>query len=240
MHWHIERPSQPVTVDIERVWARAVPATVADVDVKVFSPEDVLLHLCLHTCQDRFIFGLRPFCDVSAILDHADQVIDWDYVQQCADAWRLGSFVYLTLWLAKQLLGAAVPNQVLGALTPRDVDDRLLGWASAEVLAARGTSPISREFLQLWAGSTFTERAAVVKRLLSPTVIARAYALPAGSTRVYGYYPRRLKDLLRRYGPVWWRVLCRDQRLLANVNRKARVAAWVAAEQRRRQSATNV
>jgi len=68
-------------------------------------------------------------------------------------------------------------------------------------------------------------------------VLARAYALPAGSRRVYGVYPRRLKDLLWRYGPVWWGVLCRDQPLVASVHRKARVAAWVDTAQQRRQSA---
>jgi hypothetical protein len=240
VHWHIERPSGCVKVEIDRVWERAVPVTVAGVDVRVLSPEDLLLHLCLHTCMDRFSFGLRPFCDVSAILCRADGAMDWDYVQQCAHEWRLAPFVFLTLWLAKTFVGAAVPDLVLWALKPRDLDDRLLEWARAEVLAARGTLSVSRQFLRLWAGKSFTERVTVLKSLFSPTVLAREYALPVGSTWVYGYYPRRLKDLLRRYGPVWWGVLCRDQPLLASVQRKAQVAAWVETEQHRRQSAANV
>jgi hypothetical protein len=83
VHWHIGVRSARYS-GIDRLWERAVPATVADVDVRV-SPEDVLLHLCLHTCQDRFSFGLRPFSvTISAILCRADGAMDWDYVQQRA------------------------------------------------------------------------------------------------------------------------------------------------------------
>ena len=49
-HWNIVYPTSPFKMDIAGLWVRARPATVAGVEVLALSPEDLLLHLCLHVC----------------------------------------------------------------------------------------------------------------------------------------------------------------------------------------------
>src|ERR1700746_2161121 len=87
---------------------------------------------------------------------------------------------------------------------------RLLGWARAELLQDQGAWRIFPELLTLWNGR-LKDRAVVVAKILSRDVVAKAYAIPPASQKVYCSYPRCLKDLLSRYGPVFWR-LCRHHR----------------------------
>ncbi|OAD22803.1 hypothetical protein THIOM_001382, partial [Candidatus Thiomargarita nelsonii] len=113
IHWTINHPTSPFTIDIEGLWNRARPATIAGVEVLVLSPEDLLLHLCLHTAfQDRFLTGLRPFCDIWETIRHDRDEIEWEQVRLRARQWGATNSVYLTLYLAKAFFGAAVPDEV--------------------------------------------------------------------------------------------------------------------------------
>ena len=48
IHWHLENSMTDLPVDMDMIWERAQPAFIAGVKVLVLSPEDLLLHLCLH------------------------------------------------------------------------------------------------------------------------------------------------------------------------------------------------
>jgi hypothetical protein len=228
IHWHIDRPSRPFTIDIEGMWKRAVPANIAGVEALVLSPEDLLLHLCLHTCKHKLTGGLRPFCDIAATVRHYGPHIDWGQIQARSQQWRVTPYVYLPLYLAKDLAGAAVPEPVLDALRPDGFDARLVDWAREEIFELKGTSPISPELLHLWKGRGLKDQLAVLVKSLSPKVIAKHYAVSPASKKLYFYYPARLKHLLMRYGPVLWRLWCRDQQLRALTEEKSQLAEWLA------------
>ena len=66
IHWTIAPPAGPARVDAAGLWDRACPANIAGVDVLALSPEDLLLHLCLHASYSESLgAGLRPFCDIA-------------------------------------------------------------------------------------------------------------------------------------------------------------------------------
>ena len=76
----------------------------------MLSPEDLLLHLCLHASfTHRFRVGLRACWDILETVNHYGQAIDWDLVVRRAQAWGIGRYVYLTLRLVRDLLGAGDP-----------------------------------------------------------------------------------------------------------------------------------
>ncbi len=76
-HWNIVYPTSPFKIDIAGLWARARPATIAGVEVLTLSPEDLLLHLCLHVCyQHRLEVGLTPFCDIAETIRRYDSGAD--------------------------------------------------------------------------------------------------------------------------------------------------------------------
>jgi hypothetical protein len=228
LHWHLDRPGRPFAIDLDGLWARAQPAIIAQIKTLVLAPEDLLLHVCLHTCKHQFtFFGLRACCDIAAIIRSYGATLDWGQVTSRAAQWQIAPYVDLPLRLAQELVGAAVPEAVLDDLRPEGFDARMLVWAGAEILEETTAAPLFPALLQLWRGRWRVEKAAVVWRIFSPAVIAKAYALAPTSKMVYLYYPVRATDLLRRYGPVVWRLLRRDVHLRAAVHRKTHLAAWL-------------
>jgi putative nucleotidyltransferase-like protein len=228
VHWHLDRQRPAFAIDIVGFWHRAVPATIAGVDTLVLSPEDVLLHLCLHTCKHKFtFFGLRALGDIAATLQQYGPHMAWQSFCMRAEQWGTTPYVYLMLRLARDLVGAAVPDPVLRALKPAEFDERLLGWATAEMLEEQSTVPLFPALLDLWKGRGVRDRAALVAQLFARATIAESYALPPASKRVYVYYPVRFKDLVRRYGPVLWQLLCREPHVTARAEGKFRLAAWL-------------
>jgi len=235
VHWHLERPSRPFAIDLEGLWQRAMPATIAGVEARILAPEDGLVYLCLHAChhagapmrEQRFNLRLLSCCDMAAVIRHYRPSFAWASLVERAQQWRVAPYVYLPLQLARELLGAAVPESALAALEPEGVEARLLSWARDELLEDPGTSPLVPVLLRLWRGRGFRERAAVVATMWSPAVLARSYGIPPASKRRYAYYPVRLKDLLVRYGPVLWRLVRHDPALMTQLERKAQLGAWL-------------
>jgi hypothetical protein len=235
VHWYLERPSRPFSIDLEGLWQRAMPAIIAGVDTRILAPEDSLAYLCLHAChhagaplrEPRLNFRLLSFCDMGEVVRHYTPSLDWASLAQRVQQWGIGPFVYLPLQLARRLVGAAVPESALAALEPEGFDARLISWACDEVLEDPGTSVLFPDLLRLWRGRWLKDRAAVVERVLSPARIAKYYGVPSASKRRYGYYPARLKDLLVRYGPVLWRLIRRDPALAAEADRKVHLSAWL-------------
>jgi putative nucleotidyltransferase-like protein len=235
VHWHLDRPSRPFAIDLEGLWQRATPATIAGVDTHILAPEDGLLYLSLHAChhagapmrRGRFNLRLLSCCDVAEVIRHYAPSFDWDAFVRRAQSWGVIPYVYLHLLLARDLVGAAVPESVLAALTPQGFDGRLLGWARDELLEDLGTSPLFPDLLRLWWGPGVRERAAIVGKLWSPAAVARSSRIPPAFKRRYGHYLARLTDLVRRYGPVLWRLIRHDPALMAQMERKAHLAAWL-------------
>ncbi len=75
IHWNLVQEALGLHVDIRDVWKRTRPAQVAGVEVSILSPEDLLLHLCIHAADHAFGLGLRPVCDLTETLRH-DQGAD--------------------------------------------------------------------------------------------------------------------------------------------------------------------
>jgi hypothetical protein len=193
----------------------------------------LLLHLCLHTCHHQFTFGLRPFCDIAATIQQYCHTMDWEQVLRRAWQWRINPYVYLTLSLAGDLLGAAVPEAVCEALRPASFDARLLGWAGAKILTPSETSPISHNFSRFWKSRRLKEKVTSVLATFAPEAIAQNYPVSPTSRRMYLYYPARLRDLVLQYGPALGRLCCRNQHWHAVVEREYHIAqldAWLATE----------
>ena len=193
----------------------------------MLAPEDMLLHLCLHACKHGLTGSLRPFCDIAATIQRYGSTLDWEQLQARAVHWRVAPYVYLPLHLARDLVGAAVPEACLTALKPEHFEARLLSWATAELLEDPAMAALFPALLRLWQGPRVSDRLAIVRQILSPATVAASYGMAPTSKRRYGYYPARFKDLLRRYGPTLWRLCRRDPYLLAAAEGKAHLTHWL-------------
>jgi hypothetical protein len=215
LHWTLESPTTPFKIDVKGLWQRTRPASVAGVDTLTLSPEDLLLHLCLHTAVHHlYSNGLRALCDIRETVQHYRDELDWDTVQNHACEWGVCNAVYLTLYLAKSLLGADVPGELLNKLQPEQETRQSL--AEAERLIFNGsdglkiTNPQARK---LFASKSALKAAALfLQRIFLPRqTMAQLYDLPPDSPRILLYYPVRLKDLLARHNRTVWKIWRRDK-----------------------------
>ncbi len=212
IHWTIEYPTSPFTIDVEGLWKRAQPATIAGIETLVLSPEDLLLHLCLHTAYHHiFQFGLRPFYDIWETIRHYD--IDWEQVQHRSHEWDANNSIYLALYLAKTSFDANVP--ILEKLKPAKFDPRVESWAREEVLGQFEDllSPPSSVIIEFWKSKHLSEKASIVLNRLFPEreEMAELYLVPPNSPKIYLYYPVRLINMFRRHSRAMWRLLRRDK-----------------------------
>lgn len=189
-------------IDVEGLWGRARAARIAGVEALVLSPEDLLLHLCLHTAfQHGFRVPLRQICDLAETVQRYGPELDWRGLVRTAETSGLGKVCYYALAVAESLLGAAIPAETLAALQASGGDERMVAvireyllihpshrapGGIKKVVQARG----ARERVKSLFQSVFP----------SPARLREIYSLAPDSKAVYGYYPVRLWDLLVRRG----------------------------------------
>ncbi len=202
IHWAIVTPASRFRLDLTGFWDRARPATIAGVEVLALSPEDLLLHLCLHTSYGHvFGEGVRPLCDIAATIRRFGGDMDWMQVAERAREWRAARYVGLTLHLARSMLGAEVPDDVLEQLVPGDIDQRVLETARESVLARSGYGPWVPLF-HLRSAKSLADKARMFwgRIFLSRDEMAAKYPTSRGAENLGFYYVLRLRDGLRAFG----------------------------------------
>ncbi len=236
VHWSIG-PTSPFNIDTECLWERSRPITIVGIPVSVLSPEDLLLHLCLHTAfRNAFVTGLLHFCDIVKAIQHYQDELDWEQLQRRISQWGVARPVYLTLSLARELLQAAVLDDLLDKIRPHDFDRKMITWAREQILNYKSTSQaVSPKLIKLWGSKGLKDKAnlllealLILKNVfLSKEYIAYNYSVPQNSLRVYLYYAVSLKDILLRYGGSAWSLLRCDEEMVALTKRENAIRAWL-------------
>lgn len=232
LHWRIAPEGQPPLADPAGLWDRAEPNALAG-NAFELCPEDALLHICAHATVSHFFDqGLRPLCDIRALMAKHGGRIDWEVVTVRAAEWRCERGVALALRLTEHLLGVPVPQVLL---------DRLASALPPSEVAALGADQVySQHVVQ-----EFSEAAGRLMALRSvPAKIRHAWsyvALP--SAQLAAMYPRlphsdslgrvvmplrRLWDMARRYAWTLARLsMNRDSQERQFVDRRNALAAWL-------------
>ncbi len=237
IHWTLAEPARFRNLATAGLWARSRPATIAGVEARVLSPEDLLLHLCLHAASDGnqpFCSGLRPLCDIAATAHCCRKEIAWQQIQSRAIEWQADRCVYLALWLAKELLAAGIPDSVLESLRPKDFGDRWAALAVNQVVLG-GVERLSPEAelasgpLKALIGLCSPEpnrgrMGALLKALFPPRdcmakYMAVRHGVPLNSVRNYSCYLTRAVDWLGKGARAAWQWGLRRPEVVADVRR---------------------
>jgi hypothetical protein len=119
LHRHVLPAANPFAVQLAGLKARSCLRQVAGVQARVLAPADALMHVCLHLAYGHRYrwYPLRSFADILAIVS-GPEPIDWDAMVGTTRASRTQGAVYWPLWLAREWLGAPIPNGVLDQLAP--------------------------------------------------------------------------------------------------------------------------
>ncbi len=224
VHWTIEQPMHPFRIDIDGVWKRARPAAIAGVDILTPSPEDLLLHACLHASyHHRFdASALKAFCDISEILRRHGAQMDWEQFTLRADQWKISRSVHLCLYLAREMMGAPAPPTLLEAMQPADFNRKIVAEVREKIGSWKKDQQLPENFNRLWGISGFRNRAAYFMKIMfpSPEVLSRKHPAPPDSWRIYFYYPTRWKELFTRNARSAWRILCKDDETMNRVEKE--------------------
>jgi hypothetical protein len=221
LHWHIQRPGAPFRIEIDGLWQRSQEGVLEGAPVHLLSPEDLLLHLALHTSyQHRFKrAALKGLVDVATVIG-ADEGLDWAVVVERAAAWQASGYLYTTLRLAADLIAAPVPREALQALPHTAADEEIVEVAQRYVLMLR--AEVSSAYLALARGGTLSERMKVVigALFLPRERMELNYGLRTGSPLVYPAYLLRLATLLWRRSALLFRSFFGTRAMQPTLTRK--------------------
>jgi hypothetical protein len=223
IHWGLEEPWTPVRVDLEGIWRRASPATIATCPALIMAPDDLVLYLCLHTAyHHKLEHSLQGLCDISLTIRSSKQSFDWRVVEQRAHDWKISKYAYLALRLTRELLDAPIPDSVLSALEPSG------GLRQAELEGAVRTAveryqapSMTLTFVRFWSRGDASKRARALASSLS--LESFAGSLARGTRYTYLRYPLRLVELSLHYGPLMARLLFGDARVQKMIERERAV-----------------
>ncbi|MFO7676093.1 MAG: nucleotidyltransferase family protein [bacterium] len=198
LHWAIERPTGPFRVAAAGLWDRARPAAIAGVEVLALSPEDLLLHLCLHLSHRHGLAVPYVLCDVAETVHRFRGELDWPRFARRAREWGATRYTGLVLGLARDLLGAEVPGDVFEQLVPGGIEPRVLEVARETVLARSDYRPPGSLAGRRGAGSLGGLVRLVWKHVfLSRDAMAVKYPASRTARHLYRFYALRLRDGIR-------------------------------------------
>ena len=233
LHWTVVTPRYHGPFgegDLEGLWARANPWTVAGVPVLILSPTDLLLHLCMHASVFHR-FGelmLRSFLDMARVADRHRGTIEWDQFCARANRWGIANGVHLALRLATEWTDLAVPESALAALEADSVDEGTVEWARLKVL--NGASPgMESEAVRLFGGAGLRDHALLLRVAAGPFLgfAGRVRREPGNAWRGLRGYSVRLMGTLVREGSAAWKLVRRDQSSAADARREARLREYL-------------
>jgi len=231
VHWGLVSAARGLQIDLNGVWQRACPAQVANCLVYALSPEDQILHLCVHASAHGFEFGLRGLCDIAAALRYYQIRVDWEVLRQRAEQWKAERCEYICLRLAEELLAAPVAKNWLDAFRPDDRDEHYLALAREHMFESveETASALPRDFniAMLKMETRLSSKFAILWHRLFPKRSEMAMMYPASprSPRMLWYYLVRIRDLFRRHGRVVWHLLRGDPQMAARAARQNEINA---------------
>ena len=231
VHWNVTWPgdAQALT-DLEGLWSRAQPLTIAGCEVLGLSPEDLLLHLCIHASfQHMFYTGLRPACDLDATVRCYQEELDWKLVCQLARQYKWQTGVRLMLHLTEKCLGTRIPKQMWQELRPTQDEEALAAAYRMLWTIDSDVSALPRNLATLWNRSNLLLRIWDLAKALVPNrlKIAKEYGLAASSPLIWLSAPRYKIDLIRKHYKAFRQLQKSDPETRAIALNKSTLMDWL-------------
>ncbi len=111
VHWAFLNRIHAFHLDPELVWQRSQRQRLGGTLVRSFSPEDLLIYLCAHGAKS-FWERTAWICDVAELV-RKYAALDWRYILNQSRKLHGERMLFSGLYLAHDLLGAALPEDVM-------------------------------------------------------------------------------------------------------------------------------
>lgn len=108
-------------LDVQGLWKRSVVTDFRGSEVRLLSPEDFLIHLCLHhlAIHDSGLGEIRDLADIAKTVSFYNHGLDWNRILEFALSGHFIRYIYYPLLFSKTLLGAPVDAKVIAELRNR-------------------------------------------------------------------------------------------------------------------------
>jgi len=240
LHWALESAASGFAIDTPALFRRArVFAPVPGLEARTLSPEDMLLHLCLHTGYHHgrtpFSTGLRSLMDLALLLEGEAQALDWNVVAARAGNWGMRRIAWLVLKLAARLLGSQDASRHLDvAVPPEGAEAHLM--TAADLLLSTHYDDLEQTYPSVaqvqcrrdWVGGGRTHTLASAL-WPSRADLANLYPRFTGRYGVPAAYLPRWWDCLGEYARYRLSREPETRRLRHLENRRAAMLAWLRA-----------
>ena len=116
-HWTLGHPyPHSGRIEIEGLWQRAKKANIAGIDTLILSPEDSLLHSCLHLVRHCQGGWLASSCDIAELIHHYEDRLDWEAFLSRVFEFNVCLPVQYSLEKTSALFKPPIPSLVLKEL----------------------------------------------------------------------------------------------------------------------------
>ncbi len=237
IHYHIANPPYSDRISITDLWNRSQTAGLHNREVRILSPEDLLLHLCQHTCiQHGFDNGLISVLDAARVMERYSEEIDWDLLLARADQWGIKRAVILILMMVEKIEGFPLPEPVRNQLEDKHGYETALATAEELIMSRKKERAVktTRYLARLFDGKDWQEKLSYIRQRLLPS----GEVSYAGQKKVADlslplkiqFYLKRTFVRFKRYGKTVWFALRRDPQTILAIeeeNRKNRLRDWM-------------
>jgi hypothetical protein len=111
LHWNIVQKYFSCHFDVNKLWDDLKPVSLLGRQVVTVSPEQLLLILCLHHGGKHQWEMLGWICDIAQLIG-VRKDLDWERILDIAFCSGIERMLFLGLYLAKDMLGAEVPDEI--------------------------------------------------------------------------------------------------------------------------------
>jgi Uncharacterised nucleotidyltransferase len=233
LHWAITDPNSHRYFNVKELWWNTEHFQIEGIDVQGLSRELLLVHVCAHISHHHgFNTSLRSYCDIAEILDRYAVNLDWRLIEDVAERLGVKRGVFLSLLLAKELLGAKVALETLKTFEPSNMGERVIKTALHQCFSGerlKDLQPVAAQILQR-KGLWFKAKGMVQRLFLPRKMIARMYGLAPNSWYTWLYYPVRLLDLIRRHTKTIRDYARGDEHTTSVVQNVAFLEGWLGGE----------
>lgn len=231
LHWNITRPGKNYSINPEKLWPRAEPVTIAGEKAFTLCPEDLLLHLCIHTSyQHNFSFGLRPFTDIAEVIHKEQDRINWDFFTERTRQFQCGRGVFLALKISQSFVGASVPDKVFINLQPDEPDANIMKTAVKQIFTKKEESrSLTPAMVNFAKDTSLGVRVKIIlNQIFWPEhVMIKFYPVRKGSVKLYLYYFVRFWEVFKRNAVSTLKVFGKDTHLTEIADRKQKLRNWM-------------
>jgi len=103
-------------IDADCLWHGTQIVDVAGINALTLSPENMVLHLCIHLSEDFYVERMKILVDVSEAIRCYGKNLNWHSIIGKSNKYKAGDRVYYSLYLAREIMDSVIPAYVLNSL----------------------------------------------------------------------------------------------------------------------------